>query len=96
MNNLRYLWAFLAFLAIWGGLSWYLAPPVRDSDVRQKVTALLTMPDAALSTEAHFIRHRSVSVLFDVFGLGPALLPYFPSDYIYAPPPYMRSKEEIR
>ena len=52
--------------------------------------------DTALSTEAAFIRHRSLADLADVFGQGPGLLPYFPSDYVYAPPPYLRALEELR
>jgi len=96
LNNLRFLYGFLALLAVWALASWYLAPKVVEVSQKRAAVALLTMPDIALSTEAHFIRHRSLSDLCEVFGLGPALLPYFPSDFIYAPPPYLRSKGEIR
>ena len=54
------------------------------------------MTDTALSTEAHFIRHRSLTDLYEVFGLGPGLLPYFASDYLYAPPPYLNACQEMR
>ena len=45
-----------------------------------KKTAL---PDLALSTEAHFIRHRSLSDLFSIFSNAPMLLEYFPSTFVY-------------
>ncbi len=56
----------------------------------------MTLPDLALSTEALFIRHRSHSVLSDAFGLGPSLLPFFPSDFTYAPAPFTHALQEIR
>lgn len=52
--------------------------------------------DTALSTEAHYIRHRSMTDLYEVFGMGPGLLPYFASDYTYAPPPYLNAHGELR
>ncbi|MRJ02056.1 MAG: hypothetical protein GXO19_04205 [Epsilonproteobacteria bacterium] len=51
--------------------------------------------DSALSTEAHFIRERSVTDLVEVFGQGPGLLPYFASDYTYHPPPYLNAHSRL-
>ena len=63
---------------------------------KKEVVRVLTLPDLALSTEALFIRHRSHSVLSDAFGLGPSLLPFFPSDFTYAPAPFTHALQEIR
>jgi len=67
-----------------------------DIDSKKEVVKILTMPDLSISTEAHFIRHRSVTDLYEVFGLGPALFAYFPSEYIYSPPKYLNAKQEIK
>jgi len=63
---------------------------------KREVAHILTMPDLALGTEALCIRHRSHSVLSDAFGLGPSLLSFFPSDFIYSPAPYTHALQEIR
>ncbi len=82
-------------LVVWA-IGSALATPKEALLPKKEVVGLIGLPDMALSTEAHYIRHRSLSDLCEVFGLGPALLPYFPSDYIYAPPSYLRSQGEIR
>lgn len=93
----RYTKKYFLFLIVvlgWGvGTFLYMA---LQSSHYDSVVAITTQPDAAMSTEAHFIRHRSLTDLFEVFGLGAGLLPYFPSDFIYAPPPYLNAKEELR
>ncbi|NPA03370.1 MAG: hypothetical protein GXO61_00750 [Epsilonproteobacteria bacterium] len=71
----------------------FKTPPLQP---KKRAVALITLPDLAISTEAHFIRHRTLSTLFDVFGISPSLPPYFPSDFVYAPPPYLRANGEIR
>ncbi len=88
---------FIGLVAVWGVATFWLMEH-RPHKLRQKraVVRLLGLPDLAMSTEAHAIRHRSLSNLFDVFGYGPSLLPYFPSDFIYAPPPYLDAKDRIR
>lgn len=73
----------------------YIYTKKRGIMTKKEAVAILKMPDLATSTEAHFIRHRSVSDLFEVFGMGPSLLPYFPSDYTYAPPSYLNAGGKI-
>ena len=41
------------------------------------------LPDLAISNEAHFVRHRSLSDTFSLFSNGPELLEYFPSTFTY-------------
>ena len=47
-----------------------------------KVTSL---PDLALSTEANYIRHRSISDIFSIYRDDGTLREYAPSTYIYSP-----------
>jgi hypothetical protein len=47
-----------------------------------KVTSL---PDLALSTEANYIRHRSISDIFSIYRDDGTLREYSPSTYTYAP-----------
>lgn len=41
------------------------------------------MSDLALSSGAHFVRHRSVSDLFSIFSNSPTLTEFFPSTFVY-------------
>jgi len=90
LNNIKYLVAALFTAAVMGvgELLWL-------KGIKQPPSLPLTS-DLSLSTESHFIRHRSQTDLVEVFGMGPGLLPYFPSDFVYAPPPYLNAKDEIR
>lgn len=45
--------------------------------------SLTGMSDLALSSEAHFVRHRSMSDLFSIFSNSPTLTEYFPSTFVY-------------
>ncbi len=55
----------------------------------------IKQPDSAMSTEAHFIRYRSLANVAEVFAFEPTLLGYFVSDFCYAPAPYMRARGKI-
>ena len=44
---------------------------------------ITTLPDLALSNEATFIRHRSISSPFETFKDDSSLLEYYPSTFIY-------------
>lgn len=48
---------------------------------KQSFVKLTGLPDLALSTEASFIRHRSMINSFDIFRDGPEHLEYFPSTF---------------
>jgi hypothetical protein len=92
---LKYLYIFLAVLLFAGvGEIFYLKNLKIDPAQKREVVKVLTMPDLSISTEAHFTRHRSITDLYEVFGLGPSLFPYFPSDFVYAPPPYLNAKRK--
>ena len=56
-----------------------------DSEKAQKkhFSALVGLPDSALVSEAHYVRHRSLSTPFAFFSESPSLLEYFPSTFVY-------------
>lgn len=44
---------------------------------------LVGLPDLAMVSEAHYIRHRSLSGVSAFFNDSPELLEYFPSTFVY-------------
>ncbi|MCD4667552.1 MAG: hypothetical protein K8R44_03010 [Sulfurimonas sp.] len=55
-----------------------------SSDLLKKKTAfveLVGLPDLAISTEATYVRHRSVSDMFSIYKDDGTLREYFPSTY---------------
>lgn len=50
---------------------------------KEKLVALIGLPDLALVNEAHYVRHRSLSDVFSYFNDSPELLEYFPSTFVY-------------
>lgn len=53
---------------------------------KEQLIAFVGLPDVALVSEAHFIRHRSLSDVFSSFNESPELLEYFPSTFVYQHP----------
>jgi hypothetical protein len=90
LNKLKYLFLFFILLFLIGVGEFFYLKTLKPS------FAIPLQTDTSISTEAHFIRHRSQTDLFEVFGIGPGFLPYFPSDFVYAPPVYLNAKGEIR
>jgi len=86
---------FLLFLlfSLFTGAALFLkiAAVEKDRAAIAEAVFLIKMPDGSLATEAHCIRHRSFGDLFQIFGAGPSLPPYFPSDFIYSPPRYINA-----
>lgn len=54
---------------------------IEKKNIFVKVTSL---PDLALSTEANYIRHRSISDIFSIYRDDGALREYTPSTYTYS------------
>ncbi|MDX1808787.1 MAG: hypothetical protein R3331_04565 [Sulfurospirillaceae bacterium] len=61
----------------------YLETRVDHSDIKRLFVEKTGMSDLSLSTEAHFVRHRSLSDLFSIFSNAPTLSEYFPSTFVY-------------
>ncbi len=51
---------------------------------RKDFVALSGLPDLAISTEATYVRHRSMSDMFSIYKDDGSLREYFPSTYAYS------------
>lgn len=51
---------------------------------KNSFVSVTSLPDLAISTEAMFIRHRSLSDIFSIFKESPELREYFPTTFIYS------------
>lgn len=54
-----------------------------DIKAKKEFVATTTLPDLAISTEASFIRHRSLSDFFSAYKDAPELEDYFASSFVY-------------
>lgn len=52
-----------------------------DKDV---FLSIVQLPDLSISTEASYIRHRSLSTLGDIFMDAPEHMEYFPTTFIFS------------
>jgi len=50
---------------------------------KEVLVAFVGLPDLAISTEATFVRHRTMSDLFSIYKDDGSLREYFPSTYAY-------------
>ncbi|PHQ65419.1 MAG: hypothetical protein COB99_04200 [Sulfurimonas sp.] len=55
-----------------------------SQDKRKEFVSIVGLPDLAISTEATFIRHRSMSDMFSIYKDDGSLREYFPSTYTYS------------
>ncbi|MDQ1245007.1 MAG: hypothetical protein QG565_1348 [Campylobacterota bacterium] len=51
---------------------------------KKDFVSLVGLSDLAISTEATYVRHRSVSELFSIYKDDGSLREYFPSTYVYS------------
>jgi len=51
--------------------------------IKREFVATLLLPDLAISTEASYIRHRSLSDFFSIYRDDASLREYFASTYVY-------------
>jgi len=95
-KNLKIFTGFLLSLALFFGFEVvYLIQ--KDSQIGQK-RAFVTkvgLPDIALSTEAKYIRHRSLSDIFSIFSEDPEGVSYFVTTYAYAPSPILKNTPSV-
>lgn len=54
----------------------------KQIDAKKEFVSLVGLPDLAISTEATFIRHRSLASTFDIYKDDGVLREYFPSSFI--------------
>lgn len=60
-----------------------------DKDKKERFSALIGLPDSSLVSEAHYVRHRSLSTPFAFFNEAPSLIEYFPSTFVYHYSPHV-------
>lgn len=58
-------------------------PSSSDIAIKKEFVKLSTLSDLAISNEASFIRHRSLSDYFSIYSEDPSLGDYFVSTFIY-------------
>lgn len=56
----------------------------KDIEDKNILVSSIGLPDLAISTEAMYIRHRTLSDTFSVFKESPELKEYFPTTFIYS------------
>jgi hypothetical protein len=62
-------------------------------DKKSAFVKIVGLPDIAISTEATYIRHRSLSDMFSIYKDDGALREYFPSTFIYSPSRNINAKK---
>jgi hypothetical protein len=58
---------------------------IKENNIKNEFVKYTGLTDLSLSTEAGFIRHRSLSFLNQVFFISPEVRNIFPSDFVYQP-----------
>ena len=95
-GSLKIFVLFLSFLTLFFGFEVvYLIQ--KDSKIEQKRAFVkkVGLPDIALSTEAKYIRHRSLSDIFSIFSEDPEGVSYFVTTYVYAPSPILKNTPSV-
>ncbi len=61
----------------------YISQKSASQDLKREFVALTMLSDLAISNEASYIRHRSLSDFFAVYSEDPTLRDYFASSFVY-------------
>lgn len=56
----------------------------KNIEDKNTLISSIGLPDLAISTEAMYIRHRTLSDTFSIFKESPELREYFPTTFIYS------------
>ena len=56
-----------------------------NTEQKRIFVSKIGLPDLAVSTEAKYIRHRSISDIFSIFNENPVAISYFVTTFAYAP-----------
>lgn len=67
-----------------GYLSNFKSLSKKDIEDKNILVSSLGLPDLAISNEAMYIRHRTLSDTFSIFKEGPELKEYFPTTFVYS------------
>lgn len=89
MNNksifLLYTLIFVASLLSFEVVYLYKTKSLDESSlaIKREFVGTLLLPDLAISTEASYVRHRSLSDFFSIYRDDASLREYFASTYVY-------------
>ncbi len=85
-KNLKYFLSFFSLLAIFFiGEVTVLSLQNKHIEEKQMFVKKVGLPDLAISTEAKYIRHRSLTDIFSMFNENPISISYFLTSFAYAP-----------
>jgi hypothetical protein len=59
--------------------------------LKKEFVGLTKLPDLAISTEATYIRHRSLSYVFDIYKDDGTIREYFPSSFVISAPQRLKN-----
>ena len=68
-----------------GGETLYLKNRQKNEAYKRFFVSKVALPDLAISTEAKYVRHRSLSDIFSIFNENPVAISYFVTTFAYAP-----------
>lgn len=79
------LWTFSLLFGFLAAEIFYLSSTKNEESfgLKREFIAVVGLPDLAISTEASYIRHRSMSDFFSIHRDDGALRDYFASAYVY-------------
>jgi len=85
-KNLKIFIIFITFVSLFF-ISETLYLSLKNNHIEQKKVFVkhIGLPDLAVSTEAKYIRHRSLSDIFSIFSEDPEGISYFVTTFTYAP-----------
>ena len=93
-QSIRVLLGFfiISVVCVIGEVSFLFATRTLDAkrlEHKALFTSMVGLPDLSLSSEARYIRHRSLSDVFSIFSESPEVLEYFPSTFVYHHAPHL-------
>ncbi|MEA3353952.1 MAG: hypothetical protein U9Q33_09075 [Campylobacterota bacterium] len=56
----------------------------KDIENKELFASVVSLPDISISTEASYIRHRSLTNLSGIFADGPEHMEYFPTSFVFS------------
>jgi len=85
-KNLKIFVAFITFVSAFF-ITQIVYLSLKNNHIEQKKVFVkhIGLPDLSVSTEAKYIRHRSLSDIFSIFSEDPEGISYFVTTFTYAP-----------
>ena len=89
--NSKNLVLFIVFLSLFTiSQILYLKNKSQYKNTKKLFVKVIGLPDLAISTEAKYVRHRSLTTIGAIFSENPESIEYFPTTFVYAPFPILK------